>query len=252
MNTQIDLIPGIYNHCDTWCERCPFTSQCRSYQIQAEAGLIRPADAGSDIVQQLTDALTLTKQYIDRLTRTQEPAGSNAPGNTQMQLLEESAVRRDAPRHHPVTELSNQYLRQTGLWLKEERHLLKQTGQQQLREVELGLRTEQEVMPMLHTLKDAWELIQWYRTLIPVKILSALRSLTDPTDDARLAAYHLGKAKLVLVSIDRSLLAWQIILQFYPEKTDDLLDLLALLSRLRREMETLFPDARAFQRPGLD
>ena len=105
---------------------------------------------------------------------------------------------------------------------------------------------------MLHTLKDAWELIQWYRTLIPVKILSALRSLTDPTDDARLAAYHLGKAKLVLVSIDRSLLAWQIILQFYPEKTDDLLDLLALLSRLRREMETLFPDARAFQRPGLD
>ena len=252
MNRHINLIEGIYNHCDTWCERCLFTSRCRSFQIQSEAGLIGSADTGGDMVQQLTDALSLTKQYIDRLNHAQKPTGADAPDDSQTQFLEENAVQRDISRRDLVTMLANQYLRQTGMWLTNEKHLLKQTGQQQIREVELGLRTEQEAMPVLHALKDAWEMIQWYRTLIPVKIQSALRALSDPTDDAHLTVYHLGKAKLVLVSIDRSLLAWQTILQCFPEKTDDLLSLLVLLTRLRREMDILFPNAQAFQRPGLD
>lgn len=204
------------------------------------------------MVQQLTDALSMTKQYIDQLNHTQKPTGADAPDDLQTQFLEENAIRRDSPHPYLVTTLANQYLKQTGLWLTNEKHLLKQTGQQQIREVELGLRTGQEAMPMLHALKDAWEMIQWYRTLIPVKIQSALRALTDSSDDPHLTVYHLGKAKLVLVSIDRSLLAWQTMLQHFPEKTDDLLNLLALLTRLRREMELLFPNAQAFRRPGLD
>lgn len=249
MNQHVNLIAGIYTHCDTWCERCLFTNRCHSYQIQSEAGLIGSANVRGDMVQQLTDALSLTKQYIDRLNRTHTPTGSD---EAQAQRLEENALRRDEPVHHPATVLANQYLKQTGVWLQQEKDLLKQTGQQHIREVELGLRTEQEAMPMLHALKDAWEMIHWYRTLIPVKTQSVLRALTDPTDDPHLTIYYLGKAKLVLVSIDRSLLAWQTIVQCFPEKTDDLLSLLALLTRLRREMELLFPNAQAFQRPGLD
>lgn len=26
-------IPGIYNYCDRWCERCQFTSRCLSHSI---------------------------------------------------------------------------------------------------------------------------------------------------------------------------------------------------------------------------
>ena len=26
-------IPGIYNYCDRWCERCPFTSQCLNCEL---------------------------------------------------------------------------------------------------------------------------------------------------------------------------------------------------------------------------
>ena len=254
MNLRGDLIPGIYNHCDTWCERCLFTNRCQSFQIQSETGLVRPVDTGGDLVQQLTDALNLTKQYIDRLARIQQPTGLDAPTDSQTQLLEESAVRHDGPPHYSVTVLANEYLKQTGACLQEEVHLLKQTGQQQGQAVELGLRTAQEVMPMLHALKDAWEMIRWYRTLIPVKIQSALRArtLTGSPDDPQPKTYYLGKAKLVLVSIDQSLLAWQTMLRHYPEKTDDLLDLLVLLSQLRQEMEMLFPEARAFQRLGLD
>ena len=253
MNTQTNLISGIYNYCDTWCERCQFTSRCRSFQIQSETGLAKPIGTGPDLVQQLTNALNLTKQYIENLSLANGPSDLNAPTETQMQKLEENVVPNPVNlRHHPVSQLANGYLKQTGAWFNNEKHLLQQAGNQQLHEVELGLRTEQEAMPTLNALRNAWETIGWYRTLIPVKTQSALRALTEPTHDTQLNAYHLGKAKLVLVSIDRSLVAWQTMLYYYPEKTDDLLGLLSTLSRLRREMETLFPGARTFQRPGLD
>ncbi|QIP11861.1 hypothetical protein G8759_04050 [Spirosoma aureum] len=252
MNIQSDLIPGIYNYCDAWCERCLFTSRCQSFQIQHETGLTNRPNAGDDLVQQLTEALNLTRKYVENLTRVQNLTDKDRPTNEQALALEEKAVRRIDNQGHVVSKLASNYLRTTGLWLDEEKGLLEQAGQQQIRDVELGLRTQEEAMPVLHSLKDAWEMIRWYRTLIPVKTQSALRALAEPTHDSQLTTYHLGKAKLVLVSIDRSLLAWQTIIQFFPEKTDDLLDLMALLSRLRRELETLLPDARAFQRPGLD
>jgi hypothetical protein len=28
-----DHIPGIYNYCDRWCERCQLTSRCLNYEI---------------------------------------------------------------------------------------------------------------------------------------------------------------------------------------------------------------------------
>src|SRR6478672_6606102 len=31
-----DLIPGIYNYCDRWCERCPLTSKCLVYAQEQE------------------------------------------------------------------------------------------------------------------------------------------------------------------------------------------------------------------------
>ncbi len=27
-------IPGIYNYCDRWCERCQFTSRCLNHSIE--------------------------------------------------------------------------------------------------------------------------------------------------------------------------------------------------------------------------
>ena len=29
-----DLISGIYNYCDRWCERCPLTSRCLVYATE--------------------------------------------------------------------------------------------------------------------------------------------------------------------------------------------------------------------------
>ena len=28
-----DFIPGIYNYCDSWCERCLYTSRCMNFAM---------------------------------------------------------------------------------------------------------------------------------------------------------------------------------------------------------------------------
>jgi hypothetical protein len=30
------FIPGIYNYCDRWCERCAFTSRCMTYALSED------------------------------------------------------------------------------------------------------------------------------------------------------------------------------------------------------------------------
>ena len=31
-----DFISGIYNYCDRWCERCPFTARCMNFALERE------------------------------------------------------------------------------------------------------------------------------------------------------------------------------------------------------------------------
>jgi hypothetical protein len=257
MLANADLIPGIYNYCDSWCERCRLTHRCRSYLVQAEAGLNEATNANASLVDQLTEALNLTKRYLENLKNTHSsladmPADEALSEQEKAELEAEVFAPARRAEAHPATRLAETYLKQTGTWLADEKGLLERAGQQQLHEVNLGLRTEEEAMTRLTALKDAYEQIRWYRTLIPVKAMSALRALDEPTDDDFLLDYYNGKAKLVLVSIDRSVAAWQTIMQEYPDKTDDLLDMLANLSQLSRHLDTLFPDARPFRRPGLD
>ncbi|WP_375447396.1 hypothetical protein [uncultured Fibrella sp.] len=250
--TQPDFIPGIYNYCDSWCERCPLTSRCRSFQLQQESGLAEP-DPNASLVEQLTEALRMTKQYLDTLNKQTVPLLPASPSSEEQLTLEEAALsRRHQTKDHPAATLATAYLKQTGTWLASERKLLEKAGYQQLQAVELGIRTEDEAMLQLNTLKDAYEQIRWYRTLIPVKTKAALRAVDEQTDDAYLLSYYDGKAKLVLVSVDQSLTAWQTVMAYYPETTDNLLGILSLLSQLNRQIEDLFPNARTFKRPGLD
>ena len=31
-----NFIPGIYNYCDRWCQRCPFTFRCMNFAMTEE------------------------------------------------------------------------------------------------------------------------------------------------------------------------------------------------------------------------
>lgn len=44
-----DFIPGIYNYCDRWCERCALSARCRVYAMEQATAM---KHAGSQDLQQ--------------------------------------------------------------------------------------------------------------------------------------------------------------------------------------------------------
>jgi hypothetical protein len=61
-----------------------------------------------------------------------------------------------------------------------------------------------------------------------------------------------GSAKVALIAIDRSMAAWTHMYNYFLNLQDQILAVLAQLDRLRKRVETIFPEARNFIRPGFD
>jgi NAD(P)-dependent dehydrogenase (short-subunit alcohol dehydrogenase family) len=61
-----------------------------------------------------------------------------------------------------------------------------------------------------------------------------------------------GSAKVAIIGIERSMAAWAALLSHFPDQEQAILTLLAALKALLRRVESAFPNARAFLRPGLD
>ena len=57
---------------------------------------------------------------------------------------------------------------------------------------------------------------------------------------------------MALIGIDRSMSAWKILLPSFPEPKEEIMHLIALLDNIKTRVETQFPQARAFVRPGFD
>ncbi len=95
---------------------------------------------------------------------------------------------------------------------------------------------------------------RWYQHFIYVKLLRAVQGKLEETPQGldEFPKDSDGSAKVALIAIDRSIAAWGQMREHFPQRRDDILDVLVHLDRLRRKTETLFPDARAFVRPGFD
>jgi len=116
-------------------------------------------------------------------------------------------------------------------------------------------------LPALHLysvlikLNDITDVIRWYQYFISVKIHRALSGRAEDREewpDDETTGDADGSAKIALISIDRSIGAWAALNTEFPEQEDETLEILVLLERLRKTLESEFPDARAFIRSGFD
>lgn len=234
------FIPGIYNYCDYWCERCPFTSRCMNFALSKKQF---PDNESHDINNKL---------FWKKLSEIFKLA---------LEMLEESAVEKgidlDSIELEPEKKEENteekkccffakKYSSIVEDWFDSSKHLFKQ------KEEELNLAAELEV-PNIDpekeavSIKDATEIIRWYQHQIHTKLTRAVKGNPDEFQEDRN-----GSAKVALISIDRSMAAWNEIHRHFPDCEDETLDFLVHLDRLRRKVEKIFPKARKFIRPGFD
>jgi hypothetical protein len=102
--------------------------------------------------------------------------------------------------------------------------------------------------------QDAVEVIGWYQHQIYIKLCRALDSVGKEFNDiaGEFPGDADGSAKVALIAIDRSISAWGVLLKLCPDRKTDILQLVRLLESLRNRVESEFPHARDFVRPGFD
>lgn len=167
----------------------------------------------------------------------------------------ERAAKRLAAQNLPLAEVARAYMGATDKWFDEAKPLLEAKVAELNTQVQLEIGDPQSEVEKLSDLTDV---IRWYQRFIYVKLRRAIsgrarrdlemneevRAILDDCD---------GSAKIALIAMDRSIAAWSGLREAFGEEDgDSILDLLAQLAKIRRETENLFPQARAFVRPGFD
>lgn len=240
------FIPGIYNYCDRWCERCLFTSRCLNFAIDNENFHTseQSYSAADEFWDKLKDTFSLTigpaedseQEELDDLTISDE-------------LIKETEHHNRA-KNHVCAIAAEYYTKKIRDWFI--RSDIFFNDQQNLLRAKIHLDPVQTIKDAA-ALKDAIEVINWYQNQIYVKILRAIHSKMDEEEyNNRMGKDSDGSAKVALIGIERSISAWKEMLNYFQCLSKDINGFILQLELLRKDLENTFPAARSFARPGFD
>jgi hypothetical protein len=233
-HSNLEPISGVFNYCDRWCERCPFTNRCSVHAVEIAMGM-----CGGDREAAVELAIGLpppaTPEEERRREELVETLNACTPTEAEMREFErEEEAREERVDDTRAITASTQVALLTDEWLK----------------------AHESIADALSSRAgDALAVAQWNQYLIPIKLRRALRGLDEHLhgesewDDPVQNDWN-GTAKLTLICIGRSIDAWDTLGE---ELTDaDACAVADQLRGLQRELERLFPNASRFVRPGFD
>lgn len=223
-----DLISGIYNYCDRWCERCPLTSRCLVYATeQVENDSAETRDIRNEAFwRKLGSIYVETREMIANWAREAGVDLSEPVADDETRYQK----KRQLVDNHPLTKFGKKYANAASDWFREFDQTVEISDSEEAREV-----------------------IHWYQYQIAVKTMRALSGRREELeDDPEFSKDSDGSAKVALIGIDRSIAAWRLMQLSLPERAESIVPLILQLERLGRRIERVFPEARRFVRPGFD
>jgi hypothetical protein len=251
------FIPGIYNYCDRWCERCPLSNRCLNYAMEKRDDDGDPAGrnlANEQFWQQLQGTF---RETIEMIRADAKERGIDLDDRSLQAeaVAQDRQERRLAAKNRPLAQAAMRYLKATDEWFKNAKWVFQAKGLEleKLARLEVG-----DPGGAAAELQELVEVIRWYQHFIYVKLCRAIESKASEEleTDEELRSFPRdsdGSAKIALIAVDRSISAWSALRSALGEdESDIILDLLVQLAAIRRETEKLFLRARAFVRPGFD
>jgi hypothetical protein len=236
------FIPGIYNYCDRWCERCDFTNRCRNFYSLSKL------EEGIDPFKEELRSNFPEKSEND--TEDDEPDFDPSEflniDPDEMDEMDESDSEKDffsadqKTERNPLNILADEFSWAMYDWLKIHHA-----------EFEKNL-TGWLAKGQADEMAEAFEVLLWYHLFIHVKLKRAINGYYE-TQDFDDAEYDMnGTAKVSLIAIDRSLDALRILRRYLKQERSNIDQFRAQLEKIRFMTEEMFPEARNFIRPGLD
>jgi hypothetical protein len=232
------FIPGIYNYCDRWCERCPQTLHCLNFSLleekfsDPETRDIRNEAFWRKLSETLQEALDLLREAGKKWGIDLETLDS-ASDTESMRTNDEAA------ENHLICRAAKSYSKMVEDWFRERESLF----------FEAATVANDGV-----NLEEAFEVIRWYQYFIAAKVTRAVRGKMEEEVERydEFVSDSDGSAKIALIAIDRSIGAWAVFPHYSNLYAERILEIISFLDRLRQAVEETFPKARSFIRPGFD
>ncbi|MGI8641724.1 MAG: hypothetical protein ACR2MG_17490 [Pyrinomonadaceae bacterium] len=229
------FITGIHNYCDRWCERCTFTARCRVFSMEQE-----DTDEERDINNEAfwRNLAGIFAQAKTVIREKAEEFGIDVDAVSDEEFAEIKRRREENLSREDLPKLAEKYGRESRKILEEKDEWLIFSA--------LNEETQNEMLSIIY----------WYQYFIGAKIHRGLSGIFD--SDGNFDAEELedaqsdanGSIKIALIAVERSLMAWTVLLTNENARTIE--PLLNLLETIKRKAEEKFPNARDFIRPGFD
>lgn len=249
LNEPNNLLSGIYNYCDSWCERCSFSDRCINFSTREEYNISENNDEKS-IEASLNSAYKMFEDLVDFLKEEADKKGINLTEEVDTTKYESA---KDKAYSHPLSNKSYKYFHLVRDWFKSREDIVTKQADEFMKFAELGL-NEEKLENNVHIFQESMEVIQWYFTLIRVKIIRALLTKYDSTyEDSEFKFEQVNtSAKIALIGCEKSLSAWKTMYDFLTEDEDKILQILSYLDNLIKEIKIEFPEVKDFKRPYFD
>jgi len=214
--TDEERKPGPYNYCDYRCDKCEFKDECTVYADELET-----QEEGKDTFEVLSDSLQEAHEMLEQMIEEQDIDISDEEVEEEMNARH--AIREDVA-NKAVVKLAYDYLKKIDDFFKEYK--------------------EQYIIPAV--LSDAFSDLDWYKTLIPVKMQRTLNSFLqfalldrEYPEFSLEDAYH--TSEVVYKALWKSLSALRELKAALTDYSDTLTDLENLLLEITNEFRHEFP-----------
>ena len=259
-----DFIPGIFNYCDAWCERCIYTDKCRVFATQAKIReelesnqkTEKSIEENKDFWKQINDSVANIADLVDEefpLVKGLETLFSDQFYDEEdtEDAMKEWEGKRNKAKNHNLTKVSSKYEKEVHTWF-ESRKDTKIIFDSNTHLLNFHYADVTEIID-LKKLSNAADVINWYYIQIWIKINRALTSYYGEHEDEEFLGDFPkdseGSAMVAINGIDRSIAAWNTLRVKLPSEKESIRSMIKMLVWLRMEMEKKFANAMNFEWP---
>ena len=245
------FIPGIYNYCDRWCDRCRFDSRCLNRALTKEAlEGIEESDKPFELF--FSKFSEIIQQSLDLIKKTAEELGLDTDKLDNPDTNSEYKPLSEPPVAYLLMHASERYSEKVNDWFVTHAHIIIDREYEfcRIQTVAPGTNPVENADRLI----DAIEVIRWYQFQINGKLKRALDSayFEETLAIKELPTDSDGSAKVALIGLDRSIDAWCFLRNVLPTLESSLIRIIDSLKDIRRRVEIQFPNANSFIRPGFD
>lgn len=238
-----NYIPGIFNYCDRWCEKCTFTANCLLFTKESRI-ITKEILKNGDLTDMQDPMFPISIDEEEPEENLEEFYDDEEYFDEDDKPFDEAELEKP---QHLLEVLGDEYFDQTHTFLdvlfdkyKLYAPVKERTGN-----------------PKINSIFNEFEVINWYHTFIGAKITRALMAKGDLLDDddetKEFALQDInGSAKVAAIGITKSMESLRRLYQILEDHRPVITELLTLAEKILHYLQIEFPGYKSFIRPGLD